>query len=77
MRRQSKSRVSTPSVESVMRLKAAEGRLAELKSAMMALGREATDAMLSVEDQQQKITFQHFFKMVSSLCWSLNLNFHD
>ncbi|KAK4788203.1 hypothetical protein SAY86_019522 [Trapa natans] len=43
--------------ESVMRLKVAEGRLTELKSAMMALGKEATDAMLSVADQQQKITF--------------------
>lgn len=67
MRRRSKSRDSTPSADSVMRLKVAEGRLAELKSAMMALGREATDAMLSVEDQQQKVTFQHLFKMVSSL----------
>ncbi|KAK4793260.1 hypothetical protein SAY86_023695 [Trapa natans] len=66
MRRQSKSRVSTPSVESAMRLKAAEGRLTELKSAMMALGKVATDAMLSVEDQQQKITFQQLFKMVDA-----------
>ncbi|PKI44037.1 hypothetical protein CRG98_035567 [Punica granatum] len=66
MRRQSKSRDSALSSESAMKLKNAEGRLAELKSAMMALGREATDAMLSVEDQQQKITFQHIFKMVDA-----------
>ncbi|KAE8668503.1 putative arginine/serine-rich splicing factor [Hibiscus syriacus] len=39
-------------------LKHAEERLNELKSSMMALGREATAAMLLAEDQQQKITLQ-------------------
>ncbi|KAK4789329.1 hypothetical protein SAY86_020648 [Trapa natans] len=66
MRRQSKSRVPTPFGGSVMRLKAAEGRLTELKSAMMALGKEAMDALLSVEDQQLKITFHQLIRMVDA-----------
>ncbi|KAK9046942.1 hypothetical protein V6N11_052811 [Hibiscus sabdariffa] len=58
LRRRSKTRESEISAESYMKLKHAEERLTELKSSMMALGREATAAMLSAEDQQQKITFQ-------------------
>ena len=50
-----------------MRLQTAETRLKELKSALMALGREATAAMLSVEEQQQQITLQ-------SLCTLVLLN---
>lgn len=64
MRRRSRSRDSAQSAESTVKLKSAEARLTELKSAMMALGREATDAMLSVEDQQQQITFHRLLKMV-------------
>lgn len=47
-----------------MRLQNAEARLTELQSTMMALGKEATAAMLSVEDQQQQITFQKLRTMV-------------
>lgn len=51
-------------MESVVKLKNAEERLTELKSSMVALGKEATDAMLSVEDQQQRDTFQKLLTMV-------------
>lgn len=70
MRRGSRSRDSAQSAESSLKLKSAEARLTELKSAMMALGREATDAMLAVEDQQQQITFQRLLKMVVCLLFS-------
>lgn len=63
IRRQSKSRDS--SAESIMKLKSAETKLSELKSSMLALGREANVAMLSVEDQQQHITFQ---KLLTTVC---------
>ncbi|KAJ7953323.1 SH3 domain-containing protein [Quillaja saponaria] len=66
LRRQSKLRDSSLSAESSMRLQNVEARLKELKSAMMALGREATAAMLAVEDQQQQITFQRLQTMVST-----------
>ncbi|KAM7490773.1 hypothetical protein LguiA_033694 [Lonicera macranthoides] len=62
VRRQAKCRHI--SVESVVKLKNAEERLTELKSSMVALGKEATDAMLSVEDQQQRDTFQNLLTMV-------------
>ncbi|KAK4486262.1 hypothetical protein RD792_008932 [Penstemon davidsonii] len=61
IRRQSKSRDS--SAESSIKLKSAEKKLTELKSSMLALGREATAAMLSVEDQQQETTFQKLLTM--------------
>lgn len=64
IRRQSKSRDS--SAESIMKLKSAETKLSELKSSMLALGREATAAMLSVEDQQQHITFQKLLTTVNA-----------
>ncbi|XVF00011.1 hypothetical protein REPUB_Repub03eG0249500 [Reevesia pubescens] len=66
LRRRSKTRESDISTESYMKLKQAEARLTELKSSMMVLGREATAAMLSVEDQQQKITFQRLLAMVDA-----------
>ncbi|KAJ4834591.1 hypothetical protein Tsubulata_036651 [Turnera subulata] len=65
-KRRSKTRDSEISAENCMKLRGAEARLAELKSTMMALGREATDAMLSVEDQQQQITVQRLFSMVDA-----------
>ena len=74
LRRRSKTRDSEISAESCMKLQAAEARLTELKSTVMALGREATVAMSSVESQQQEITAQRLFSMVlhafllSSLC---------
>lgn len=64
LKRRSKTREFDISQESYMKLKNAEARLTEFKSAMMTLGREATAAMLSVEDQQQKITFQRLLAMV-------------
>ncbi|CAA2994178.1 SH3 domain-containing 1 [Olea europaea subsp. europaea] len=64
IRRQSKSRDS--SAESIMKLKSAETKLSELKSSMLALGREANVAMLSVEDQQQHITFQKLLTTVNA-----------
>ena len=50
--------------ESSVKLQSAEARLAELKSSTVALGREATAAMLSVEDQQQQMTFHGLLTMV-------------
>ncbi|XP_075506027.1 SH3 domain-containing protein 1-like isoform X2 [Primulina tabacum] len=64
IRRQSKFRDS--SAESALKLRNAEKRLSELKSSMLALGREATAAMLSVEDQQQESTFQKILSMVDA-----------
>ncbi|KAK7252564.1 hypothetical protein RIF29_36608 [Crotalaria pallida] len=66
LRRRSKLRDSSVSAESSMRLQNAETRLKELKSALVALGREATTAMLSVEEQQQQITFQSLCTMVDA-----------
>ncbi|XP_027360203.1 SH3 domain-containing protein 2 isoform X2 [Abrus precatorius] len=64
LRRRSKLRDSSVSAESSMRLQNAETRLKELKSALVALGREATAAMLSVEEQQQQITLQSLRTMI-------------
>jgi len=47
-----------------MRLQNAEKKLKEHKSALVALGREATAAMSSVEEQQQHITLQSLSTMV-------------
>ncbi|XP_044503557.1 SH3 domain-containing protein 1-like isoform X1 [Mangifera indica] len=66
MRRRSKIRESDISAESAMKLRNAQARLTELKSSVKALGREATDAMLSVENQQQQITFHRLFAMVDA-----------
>ncbi|XP_027360201.1 SH3 domain-containing protein 2 isoform X1 [Abrus precatorius] len=66
LRRRSKLRDSSVSAESSMRLQNAETRLKELKSALVALGREATAAMLSVEEQQQQITLQSLRTMVDA-----------
>ncbi|KAK9023951.1 hypothetical protein V6N11_004138 [Hibiscus sabdariffa] len=66
LRRKSKTRESDISAETYMKLKHAEERSNELKSSMMILGTEATAAMLSAEDQQQKITFQALRAMVDA-----------
>jgi endophilin-A len=47
-----------------MRLQNAEKRLKDHKSSLVALGREATSAMSSVEEQQQHITLQSLSTMV-------------
>ena len=69
-RRRSKIRESDISAESAVKLRNAEARLTELKSTIMALGREATAAMLSVESQQQQMTYQRLFAMVYKLILS-------
>ncbi|XP_051137538.1 SH3 domain-containing protein 1 [Andrographis paniculata] len=64
IRRHSKSRDT--SSESAAKLKNAEKKLTDIKTSMLALGREATAAMLSVEDQQQDVTFQKLLAMVEA-----------
>ncbi|KAI7988326.1 SH3 domain-containing protein 3 [Camellia lanceoleosa] len=49
-----------------IKLQHAERKLNELRSALMALGREAITAMLSVEDQQQRIAFRKLLTMVGA-----------
>nr|XP_027193283.1 SH3 domain-containing protein 2 [Cicer arietinum] len=66
LRRRSKLRDSSLSADGSMRLQNAEKRLKELKSSLVALGREATSAMLSVEEQQQHITLQSLSTMVDA-----------
>ncbi|KAF3449217.1 hypothetical protein FNV43_RR09945 [Rhamnella rubrinervis] len=66
LRRRSKSSDLSMSGESSVKLQSAEARLAELKSSTGALGREATAAMLSVEDQQQQMTFHGLLTMVNA-----------
>ncbi|KAI3883419.1 hypothetical protein MKX03_031884 [Papaver bracteatum] len=66
-RRQLKSmEAGSTSEVNAIKLKNAEVKLEELKSTMMALGKEATAAMLSVEDQQQRLTFQRILTMVNA-----------
>lgn len=64
MRRRAKSRDSSISAEGASKLQNAEVRLTELKSTMVALGREATAAMQSVEAQQQQVTYERLRTMV-------------
>ncbi|KAK3038203.1 hypothetical protein RJ639_029643 [Escallonia herrerae] len=64
MRRQSKCK--DPFAESSMKLKNAEAKLMELRSSLVALERETTDAMSDVEDQQQRTTFQRLLAMVDA-----------
>ncbi|KAF2308950.1 hypothetical protein GH714_025861 [Hevea brasiliensis] len=66
LRRRLKTRESDISAENCMKLRGAEARLTELKSTVTALGKEATSAMLSVENQQQQITVQCLFAMVDA-----------
>ncbi|XP_071724731.1 SH3 domain-containing protein 1-like [Rutidosis leptorrhynchoides] len=66
LRRRSKTRESDISAESCMKLRNAEERLSELRTAMAALGKEAVDAMLSVEAQQQQTTFEKLCIMVDA-----------
>ncbi|KAL6183790.1 hypothetical protein ACLB2K_045201 [Fragaria x ananassa] len=63
LRRRLKSKASGSS-ESSLKLQNTEARLTELKSTTVALGREATSAMLSVEAQQQQMTFQKLLTML-------------
>jgi len=55
------------SEEAYIKLKNSESRLAELKSSMKTLGKEATKAMLEVDDQQQNVTSQRLRALVNLL----------
>uniref|UniRef100_A0A1D1XLF8 Endophilin-A3 n=1 Tax=Anthurium amnicola TaxID=1678845 RepID=A0A1D1XLF8_9ARAE len=65
-KRQLKSREAGGTPESLMKLQQAELRLSELRSTLLALGRESTSAMQSVESQQQRVTFQQLLAMVDA-----------
>ncbi|ESQ33680.1 hypothetical protein EUTSA_v10007690mg [Eutrema salsugineum] len=66
LRRRSKLKESDVSEETYMKFKNSESRLAELKSSMKTLGKEATKAMLEVDNQQQKITYQRLRALVEA-----------
>ena len=48
------------------KVKDSETKLAELKSALATLGKEAAFAMVGVENQQQKLTLQRLIAMVTT-----------
>lgn len=66
LRRRSKLKESDISEEAYIKLKNSESRLAELKSSMKTLGKEATKAMLEVDDQQQNVTSQRLRALVEA-----------
>ncbi|XP_020597411.1 SH3 domain-containing protein 2-like isoform X2 [Phalaenopsis equestris] len=66
LKRQLRSKEVASSAESAAKLRNAEMKLSELRRALSALGREATDAMQSVEAQQQEVTFQRLLAMVDA-----------
>ncbi|KAL0904378.1 hypothetical protein M5K25_026474 [Dendrobium thyrsiflorum] len=66
LKRQLRSKEVANSAESAAKLQNAELKLSELRRALSALGREATEAMLSVEAQQQEVTFQRLLAMVDA-----------
>ncbi|KAK2973669.1 hypothetical protein RJ640_028935 [Escallonia rubra] len=55
-----------PFAESAMKFKNAEAKLMDLRSSLVALERETTDAMSDVEDQQQRTTYQRLLTMVDA-----------
>ncbi|GAB4857912.1 hypothetical protein Ancab_015817 [Ancistrocladus abbreviatus] len=65
VRQRSKSKDGATDENSI-KLQLAEAKLDDLKSRLVALGREATSAMLSVEAQQQRRTFQQLLVMVDA-----------
>lgn len=64
-RRQAKARESQGNPDILMKLESAEAKLQDLKSNMTILGKEATSALSSVEDQQQKLTLERLISMVA------------
>ncbi|VVB00254.1 unnamed protein product [Arabis nemorensis] len=66
LRRRSKLKESDVSEETYMKLKNSESRLAELKSSMKTLGKEATKAMLEVDEKQQNVTYQRLRALVEA-----------
>ncbi|XP_021768380.1 SH3 domain-containing protein 2-like isoform X1 [Chenopodium quinoa] len=66
LRLRSKSTEGSKSEENSIKLENAEEKLDYLKSRLMALGKEATSAMLSVEAHQQKMTFHQLVVMLNA-----------
>ncbi|KAJ0970937.1 hypothetical protein J5N97_018896 [Dioscorea zingiberensis] len=66
IRRQLKAREAGASTDSNNKLQNAESKLSELRTTLSALGREATAAMVSVETQQQQITFEKLLAVVDA-----------
>jgi hypothetical protein len=66
MKRQMKSKEAGSNDDSAVKLKYAESKLTELQTTLSALGKEATAAMLTVEMQQQKVTYERLLAMVPS-----------
>ncbi|KAG2304150.1 hypothetical protein Bca52824_032801 [Brassica carinata] len=58
LRRRSKLKESDVSEETYMNFKNSKSRLAELKSSIKTLGKEATKAHEEVDSQQQNVTYQ-------------------
>ncbi|RWR89658.1 Src-3 domain-containing protein [Cinnamomum micranthum f. kanehirae] len=65
-RRQLKSKEAGATADGAAKLQNAESKLSTLKSNMLALGKEATAAMMSVEVQQQRLTFERLVAMVDA-----------
>ncbi|CAM8992332.1 unnamed protein product [Rhodiola kirilowii] len=66
LRRQSKAKDPNASIDSSLKVQNAEDKLSDLRSTLSVLGREATDAMLSVEAQQQRTTLHKLQRMVDA-----------
>ncbi|KAJ6821113.1 SH3 domain-containing protein 2-like [Iris pallida] len=66
LRRQLKSKEVGFNADDAIKLQNAESRLSELKTALSALGREATGAMTSVQACQQEVTLQCLLTMVDA-----------
>lgn len=66
LRRRSKYGVPSAPAEYAIKLQNSEKKLDELKSSVMALGKEAVTAMLSVEDHQQTVTSQKLQTLVDA-----------
>ncbi|KAJ4778082.1 SH3 domain-containing protein [Rhynchospora pubera] len=66
MKRQMKSKEAGSNDDSTSKLKNAEFKLTELQTTLSALGKEATAAMLAVEAQQQKVTYERLLAMVDA-----------
>uniref|UniRef100_A0A804UMI6 SH3 domain-containing protein n=2 Tax=Zea mays TaxID=4577 RepID=A0A804UMI6_MAIZE len=65
-RRQNRVRESAGNGDMISKLEAAEYKLEELKSNMVALGKEAISAMSAVETQQQWLTLQRLIALVEA-----------
>ncbi|XP_058103787.1 SH3 domain-containing protein 2-like isoform X2 [Magnolia sinica] len=66
IRRQLKFKEAGATGDGKIKLQNAESKLSDLRSSLTALGRETTAAMMSVEAQQQRLTFQLLLAMVNA-----------